>query len=107
MSAPCVIRRGARFEGLLSFESGARVEGQLVGSVVGDGVLEVGQDAQVEAQVEVDTLDVAGELTGEVSARTKIVVGPRARIRGRFETTALEVSEGASIEGPVSMTGVD
>ena len=104
MSHPCIIERGARFEGLLSFEERVRVEGVLVGAVVGSGLLEIGATARVEGEVEVGSLRVEGSLDGEVRTSGKTVVCAAGRIRGRIETAALEVSDGASIEGPVTMT---
>ncbi len=106
MTHPCVIERGRRFEGLLAFETAVRIEGELVGAVSGEGLLVVAAGARVEAEVEVGSLLVEGELEGAVMAREKIVAGPGARIRGPLETAALEVNEGASIEGPVTMIGI-
>ena len=104
MSRACVIARNARFEGLLSFERSARVEGELIGDVVGEGILVVADGARVEGDIEVAELRVEGELRGEARARDKIAVGPRAQVRARLETATLEVREGASIEGPVTMS---
>ncbi len=107
MTVPRVIESGARFEGLLCFESSARVEGELVGSVLGDGLLEIGRGARVEGSIDVAVLRVEGEIDGEVRVLKKMVVGPGAQIRGTIATAALEVSDGASIEGPVRMTRPD
>lgn len=105
MTSPSVIAAGARFEGLLVFNAHARVEGELVGAVSGGGLLEVAPGARVEGDVEVQTLLVEGELHGDVRGCERILVGSEALIRARIETAALEVSEGARIEGPVTMTG--
>ena len=98
-----VIAKGARFDGLLAFEREARVEGELSGRAVGDGHLEIASGARVEGTVEVETLRVEGELEGEVCARSKTSVSRAGRIRGSIETAVLEVTDGASIQGPVTM----
>ena len=106
MSHTCVIDRGARFEGLLSCGRMVRIEGDLVGAVRGEGLLVIAAGAHVQADVEVGSLRIEGKLEGAVRAREKIVVGAGAQVRGPLETTALEVNEGASIEGPVTMPEV-
>ncbi len=67
----------------------------------------LGRGARVEGSIDVAVLRVEGEIDGEVRVLKKMVVGPGAQIRGTIATAALEVSDGASIEGPVRMTRPD
>ena len=100
---PCVVSHGTRFEGLLSFEGMARIEGDLFGEVAGEGTLEVGPHAYVEADVHVDTLSVEGALSGRIRARRQINVRAGARIAASIETARLAVASGAHVDGPVAM----
>ena len=68
MTVPRVIESGARFEGLLCFESSARVEGELVGSVLGDGLLEIGRSARVEGSIDVAVLRVEGDVSQSLAS---------------------------------------
>ena len=107
MTRPCVIERGARFEGILAFDADVEIAGELVGEAVGRGasVLEVASGGRLRGEAELHTLHIAGEVEGEIRARGKIVVDAGASARGRFVAAALEVREGGSIEGPIEMTG--
>ena len=100
---PCVVSEGTRFEGLLSFEGMARIEGDLFGEVAGEGTLEVGPHAYVEADIDVDTLSVEGALAGRVRARRQINVRAGARIAASIETARLAVASGARVDGRVAM----
>ena len=100
---PCVVAAGTRFEGLLSFEGMARIEGDLFGEIAGEGTLEVGPQAYVEAEVDVDTLSVEGALLGRVRARRQINVRAGARVAASIETARLIVASGARVDGRVAM----
>ncbi len=106
MTRPCVIERGARFEGVLAFDADVQIAGELVGVAVGAGrgTLEVAPGGRFEGEAELHTLYIAGEVEGEVRARGKIVVGAGATARGRFAAAALEVHDGGAIDGPIEMT---
>ncbi len=107
MTRPCVIERGARFEGILAFDADVEIAGELVGEAVGYGasVLAVAAGGRLRGDAELHSLHVAGEVEGEVRARGKIVVDAGACARGRFFAAALEVRDGGSIDGPIEMTG--
>jgi cytoskeletal protein CcmA (bactofilin family) len=97
--SPDAIPGGARFRGFFSFRGAARVMGELDGQVVAEGILLVGESARVTAKVEVDELDLAGVLSGEVSARERVVLRATARFEGILSTPSLEVEEGALVRG--------
>lgn len=99
-----VVGAGAHFEGLLSFWGRARVDGALRGTVVADGVLEVGAEAQIAARIEVDVLVVEGLVEGEVDARARVEIRAGGRITATVRTPKLVLAEGGSIEGRLVMT---
>lgn len=94
-----VLGPGTEFEGLLTFRGRARVEGRLVGEIVGHGLLEIGTDASARARVEVDELIVAGEIEGDVCARQRVELLATGVIRGDVETPRLSIAEGGCLLG--------
>jgi cytoskeletal protein CcmA (bactofilin family) len=102
--AAVVVGAGARFEGLLSFWGRARVDGAVQGSIVADGVLEVGPEATIAARIEVDVLVVEGLVEGEVAARERVEICAGGRITADVRTPRLVLAEGGSIEGRIVMT---
>lgn len=91
---------GTAFEGLLTFRGRARVDGALTGQVRAAGTLVLGPTARVEATVEVDELILAGELRGDVVARTRVVLERGARLHGSLRAPVLRVEAGAVLDGP-------
>ena len=102
-SAPVVIGPGDRFEGLLTFRGEARVEGELRGSILAQGRLEIAGPARVEARIEADELVVAGAVRGELTARERIALLAGARVRGELRAPRLAVADGCQLEGRCEM----
>jgi len=101
-----VVGAGSRFQGLLAFWGLARIEGGLDGEVAADGTLEVGPDAAVRARIEVDALVVEGLVEGEVIARERVEIRAGGRVTAAIRTPRLQLADGGSLEGRVTMTGM-
>jgi cytoskeletal protein CcmA (bactofilin family) len=95
-----VIDAQADFEGRLKGRD-AVVLGRFKGEVVVSGRLVIGEGSRVEATVVADAVEVAGELKGDVRARS-LVLGEKARVQGTVDARVLIVREGAWLNGSVS-----
>lgn len=96
---PVVIASGASFEGLLTFRGSARVEGRIAGRVLGEGRLEIGEGAEVEAEVEADQVRVAGRVVGDITARDHLELDASAEVEGDLYTPRLRLAEGCRFQG--------
>lgn len=95
---------GARFEGKLAFDGRVRIDGALKGEIVGDGVLVIGDGAEVDASVEVGTLIVrGGVLRGNVLARQLIEIHPEGAVYGDISAPEIDISKGCVFEGRCTM----
>jgi len=94
-----LIAPGARFEGTLSFHGAARIDGEFKGSLLGQGRLVLGPAAQVDADVDVDELVVAGQLHGRIRARARVILESTSQVDAAIEAGALEIRPGASLNG--------
>lgn len=99
-----LLGRGARFTGKLTFEGRVRIEGHLEGEILGDGVLVIGDGAEVKANVEVGTLIVrGGVLRGNVTARQLIEIHPEGAVYGDIQAPEIDISKGCVFEGRCTM----
>ena len=96
---PVAVGEHARFEGVLSFRGGARVEGQLAGRVEAHGTLWVGPQASIDGTVEVDELIVHGEVRGQLHVRKRTSLMSSARVQADLETPRVSLQEGGRLEG--------
>lgn len=99
-----LLGRGTRFAGKLTFEGRVRIEGNLDGEILGDGVLVIGDGAEVKANVEVGTLIVrGGVLRGNVTARQLIEIHPQGAVYGDIQAPEIDISKGCVFEGRCTM----
>ena len=101
--AETVLDKGAEFEGKLTFEGKVQINGKFRGEIFSEGVLLIGEGAEVDARIEIDTIIIQGNVTGNILAKTRIEMHPPAVVKGDIVSPGLVVSEGAVFEGNCSM----
>lgn len=98
-----LLDRGCRFEGKLTFEGSVQINGSFRGEIFSDGILVIGEGAEVEGKIEVDCVSIRGKVNGTIHARTRIEMYPPAEVYGDITAPALIVQEGAVFDGNCSM----
>lgn len=98
-----VLDKGSEFDGTLSFEGAFRIGGVFRGKIFTDDVLIIGEGAEVDAEIEVGTLILSGELKGSVKAKDRVEIHYPAVFRGNIQTPSLMVADGVVFEGVSQM----
>jgi len=92
------------FNGTLEGHEDAVIEGRFQGKIVlPSGSLTIARGAKVEADVQVRSLIVQGELTGGVAADERVVISETARMDGDIRTARISISNGARFKGTVKI----
>jgi cytoskeletal protein CcmA (bactofilin family) len=100
-----LLGRGTEFDGVLAFEGRVRVDGRFKGRIFSEGVLILGDGAEVEAEIEVGTLIVrGGTLRGNVVARQLIEIHAEGRVHGDIAAPQIDIDKGCLFEGKCTMT---
>ena len=97
------IDKGSYIRGDLSFEETFRIDGRFEGKIRSGGELILGDDADVNAEMEVGRLSVNGKLKGSVHAAERVELLAGARVLGDITTPVLRIEEGAHFEGSCQM----
>ncbi len=97
------VGRGASVSGRLIFSEPVRIEGHFRGEVIANDLVVIAQEGSVQGKVRAPRMLILGELRGDLSGTERVVLGPRARVYGRIETTSLTVCEGAYLDGDIRM----
>lgn len=99
--------RAAQVEGTIRFQNMLRIDGKVVGKIISENDLVVGESAVVEADVEVARMSVAGKVTGKIKISDRLEIHPGGRVAGELTMAAprLVIEEGAVLEGTVEMGG--
>lgn len=95
-----------KIEGNIHFKGGLRIDGHVIGNVIGDGdeasMLVISEQAKVEGEVRVAYLIVNGEIIGPVHSSELLELQPKSRITGDVNYKALEMHGGAVVSGKLS-----
>jgi cytoskeletal protein CcmA (bactofilin family) len=98
-----LISDGTRISGPILFTDGLRVDGTVVGTIQGNeersSILVISETATVTGEVFADHVIINGTVKGPVHARLMLELQPRAKIEGDIYYTALEMHQGAIIDG--------
>jgi cytoskeletal protein CcmA (bactofilin family) len=103
-SSGAYLDSGAKISGKLSFEGPTRIDGQVDGEIYAKDSLTIGESAVVTAQIKAASIVVAGKISGDISATSRIEIRPSAKVIGNLVAPVLVVHEGATFEGHCSMS---
>jgi cytoskeletal protein CcmA (bactofilin family) len=92
-----------RFKGELSAAEALVINGQVEGTIGPAPKVTIGPDAQVKAGVNADVIIVEGRVDGDLKAKVSIAVRPKANVRGNLEAPLVNIAEGATFNGGITM----
>lgn len=101
-----LLGKESEFEGKLTFEGTARIDGKFEGEIFSKDTLIVGSTASVNAKIEVNIVCIYGEVRGNIHAKTKVEILSSGRLFGDIQTVKLVVEDGAHFEGSSKTIGV-
>jgi cytoskeletal protein CcmA (bactofilin family) len=96
--------KGAEFTGKLMFNGSVRIDGDFKGNIFGNGTLVIGEGAEIEADIRVDSVMVSGDVRGRIDVKEKIRIYATGKVLGDLNTPVFSVEEGAFFEGTCHMT---
>lgn len=98
-----LIGEGTVIRGEVRFSDGLRIDGEVEGDVVATGdarsILVISDKARITGKVRAGHVIVNGMVTGPVTAEDLLELQPKARITGDVKYHALEMHQGAVIDG--------
>ena len=98
-----ILGKGSEFEGKLQFEGTLRIEGVYSGQIVSDSVLIVGEGAKVDAEIDIGTIIINGQVTGNVRAKQGVEIRGAGRLQGNIHTPSLYIEKGVTFDGNCKM----
>src|SRR5882672_10966488 len=95
---------GTVLTGEANFKAMMRVDGHLSGRVSsGSGMLIVGANGKVDANIEVAVAVIHGTINGDIIATQRLELGRAAKVNGNIQTPSLVIEQGAVFEGSCKM----
>ncbi len=104
-----LIGKSARVRGDVDFAGGLHLDGSVAGSVRAGGdcasMLSVSEEGCVEGSVEAAHVLLNGTVRGDIHASERLVLGPRAKVKGDVYYGVIEAALGAEIHGTLVHLG--
>lgn len=94
-----VLSSDVEIEGKLKFSGELTLEGKLEGEVQSDGVLILGDSAQVNGNVHAGSVVLRGKVNGNIDAKDKIEIKAKAELFGDIRSAKLVIEEGVTFVG--------
>lgn len=99
----CVIGPETSVRGALSGDEDLVVEGRLEGNVSLTGHLIIAESGDVEADLDVESIQVHGHVRGDISASRSITIEKGAQVQGNVKAPRVIINDGAHFDGAVEM----
>jgi cytoskeletal protein CcmA (bactofilin family) len=96
--------QGCSIKGDIVFADLLRVHGRVEGTISSEHELLVGEGGEVDGEVVVGRLIVAGTVRGTVRVKERVVIHGKGRLLAEVFASTLVVDEGGVLEGAVHMT---
>ena len=99
-----LIDEGSEIEGKFNFNGTVMVNGKLRGEIVANDSLVVGDKGVVNATIRAGSVQILGEVVGDVNATERVELCATSRVYGDVDSPIVVIEEGALFQGNCRMT---
>jgi cytoskeletal protein CcmA (bactofilin family) len=93
LSSDVEIKGNLKFSGELTFD------GKLEGEILTDGILNLGDGAVINGNINAQSVVARGKITGNIHAKEKIEIKAKTELFGDIRATKLVIEEGVTFVG--------
>ncbi|MBP9763090.1 polymer-forming cytoskeletal protein [Patescibacteria group bacterium] len=97
-----LIARGVRVEGEFTSQGDVVIEGEVSGTLNCTGMLTIGVEAKIKADIKANDVIIAGIVEGNIVAARKLEVKSGGKVTGDVTCEVIVIEGGASMNGRVS-----
>jgi len=98
-----IIGAGVVLEGKISCKGNIRIDGVVNGDINANGSVAVGENGEINGEINAEIINVGGKVTGSLNAKDKLVLEAKAVLKGDVVTKILVVEAGANFDGNSKM----
>jgi len=94
-----VLNSDVELKGTLKFTGEMTFDGKLDGDITSDGTLQLGDNAVVKGNINVNSVVVRGKINGNVTAKEKVDIKSKTELFGDVRAPKLVIEEGVTFVG--------
>ncbi len=103
-SGPATIGQSVQIEGELTGQEDLVIDGKIDGKIVLDGHhLTVGPNGRIHAEVHAKSVQVNGEVSGNILADDKVEISSSGSVLGDITAPRVALADGSSFKGSIDM----
>jgi cytoskeletal protein CcmA (bactofilin family) len=89
--------------GDIRFNDSFRIDGKFKGKILSGNTLIVGENGNVEADIEVRSVSINGRVKGSINTKDRVEIFSKGRVTGKIIAPKLIIEEGAFFQGTCQM----
>ncbi|MGA9884107.1 MAG: polymer-forming cytoskeletal protein [Candidatus Acidiferrales bacterium] len=97
------LEEGVRLEGKLETSGTLRIDSAMKGTLISEGVLILGEHAQVEGEIIGNRVIILGRFTGTIRAKGRVEIHPKAIVSAEVHTPCMVIEPGSVFDGECHM----
>ncbi|MDQ3622579.1 MAG: polymer-forming cytoskeletal protein [Verrucomicrobiota bacterium] len=99
-----VLAADVEIKGSIKFQNDLVVDGKVEGEITSNGVLTVGENAEIRGEIKTKSASVYGKVHGNITVEERCELKSRALLQGDLKAARLVIEEGATFVGKSEVT---
>ena len=95
----CILSGDVEIEGSITFEKELLIDGKVQGQITSDGVLTIGENADVRGEIKAKSITIFGQVHGNIAATERCELKSKCILQGDLKAARLVMEEEATFIG--------
>jgi cytoskeletal protein CcmA (bactofilin family) len=101
-----ILSSDVEIKGSIKFQKELLIDGKVEGEINSDGVLTIGENANIQGEIKTKSITVYGKVVGNITVAERCELKSRCTLQGDLKAARLVIEEGATFIGKSEVTSV-
>lgn len=101
-----ILSSDVEIKGSIKFQKELLIDGKVEGEINSDGVLTIGENADIRGEIKTKSITVYGKVVGNITVGERCELKSRCTLQGDLKAARLVIEEGATFIGKSEVTSV-
>jgi cytoskeletal protein CcmA (bactofilin family) len=99
-----ILSSDVEIKGSIKFQKELLIDGKVEGEIHSDGVLTIGENADIRGEIKTKSITVFGKVQGNITVAERCELKSRCTLQGDLKAARLVIEEGATFIGKSEVT---
>src|SRR5438034_1893998 len=99
-----ILSSDVEIKGSIKFQKELLIDGKVEGEINSDGVLTIGENADIQGEIKTKSITVYGKVRGNITVGERCELKSRCTLQGDLKAARLVIEEGATFIGKSEVT---